>query len=157
MITLDKNKPFSEIFSTDPDDRTRYVQDGVRFDAACHVIGDAVEIARAKKEEAVRKARAELTRREAELNAEAESLGLSTQAVNVEAIRAEVEAKVRAELAAELEAKARAELVALAAKAEADAKAELAAEAKVVPTPPVAPKTTSKKPGPQAGASSNAA
>lgn len=80
MISLDKSKNYSEIFSSEPGS-ARFRQDGLEFDAAGILIGDPVEIMRERKEAAVAKARAELVQREADLNAEAKALDLSTPKV----------------------------------------------------------------------------
>ena len=98
MRTLDKTKHHEQIFSSDPEHKARFLQNGLSYDAAGILIGDPVAILKERQELEVTKAREVLRQKEADLNTQAKELGLSISTVDVDTIRAEIEAKVRAEM-----------------------------------------------------------
>lgn len=80
-ISLDLTRnDVAHVISDDPNNKVRYIQDGIEFTADGKPIGDPVELLRKKREEAVRKAERELEQRKAELEAEARELGLDLDA-----------------------------------------------------------------------------
>ena len=146
MRTLDKTKHHEQIFSSDPEHKARFLQNGLSYDAAGILIGDPVAILKERQELEVTKAREVLRQKEADLNTQAKELGLSISVVDVDTIRAEIEAKVRAEMTTS------ADVDTIRAEIEAQVRAEMTPS-----TSKVTAKAAPKKPGPQAEESNEAA